>query len=740
MARTGKIYLVFILLLATLTGSAQFYPGPDPINPNREAQLLASLKHDTGAERILTLTSLANLYTFRPVKSPGDSQRAGNYLRQAEDACTEHYSQQPYNAVQQMKCIMLIMQNKFDLAARIPPGVDDTTRARLFAIVAFGSLYNDFQTDEANTRDARVWMEKAAGCLDSARSPRIYNLIQQGFGEILLREGKYAESVTRLNEVLARCRTLRYPRPQCVHMELAELNWIEGKYDNALANTLKALDYVNATNDSITGGDIHYYLAMVFRNTGQFPKAFDNISEATGFYRSYAGHLGDLYATFHMYGGLLLSKKKYREALEYYQQQYRLYPPEGPGWIQAYADMGDCYLKLKNYPEAEGYFLKEFDEKKRVGRLNESAYHRMAFLYVESGKFRQALPWLDSAERKIDPITAVQTKGHLYYMHFLADSATGNYISAIHYLQANKSCDEITLDRSKQAEVQRLAVQYETAGKNRQIELLQKSNQLYMANQRIADLVRNISIAAILLLGIVAFVFYRQYRNKEKMAAVINEKNKQLGILLNEKEWLLKEVHHRVKNNLHTVISLLDIQAEFLKDDALKAIENSQHRIYAMSLIHQKLYAGESLTSINLAAYIGELIGYLRDSFDDGSDLKFKVEVEPLDLDISIAIPVGLIINEVVSNSYKYAFPRRRKGNIIGVTIRRSGSDILIECWDNGIGLPKDATESRPGSLGLTLIRGLCKEINASLVFGNDNGTWIHIRIPAVFKMNSHSN
>lgn len=137
--------------------------------------------------------------------------------------------------------------------------------------------------------------------------------------------------------------------------------------------------------------------------------------------------------------------------------------------------------------------------------------------------------------------------------------------------------------------------------------------------------------------------------------------------MLKEKEWLLREVHHRVKNNLHTVICLLQIQAEFLKDDALRAIESSQHRIYAMSLIHQKLYLNDESETINLQMYLEDLITYLEESFSNDHRISYDVQVKPLNVDIAIAIPIGLVVNEAITNSIKHAFVGQRKNKIIHI-------------------------------------------------------------------------
>ena len=224
-------------------------------------------------------------------------------------------------------------------------------------------------------------------------------------------------------------------------------------------------------------------------------------------------------------------------------------------------------------------------------------------------------------------------------------------------------------------------------------------------------------------------VFYRQSMIRQKLNKEILAKNRRqevllskLNRLLSEKQWLLKEVHHRVKNNLHTIISLLNLQAEFLKDDALLAIENSQHRIHAMSLIHSKLYAAEDVQNIDMREYIKELVAYLKDAFGDAENISYSTEIDALLLDVGQAMPLGLIINEAVTNSIKYAFPGGRKGTI-SIQLSKIGKLVSLIISDNGIGMVSPTRDSNLSSLGLKLIEGLSADINAELAIENDNGT-----------------
>jgi two-component sensor histidine kinase len=195
--------------------------------------------------------------------------------------------------------------------------------------------------------------------------------------------------------------------------------------------------------------------------------------------------------------------------------------------------------------------------------------------------------------------------------------------------------------------------------------------------------------------------------------------------LLTEKEYLLKEVHHRVKNNLQIIISLLESQSTLQQQDPLFTLGSLRHRVYAMSLIHQKLYNFDNPHKLNILEYINDLVVYLQDSFDTGSHISFVLEIVPVELDVSQAIPIGLIISEAITNSVKYAFPGEGIGVISIKTELIDSEHLKLTISDNGIGLPGDFDSKRSRSLGIKLIRGLSADMDAKLLIESKNGTSI---------------
>jgi two-component sensor histidine kinase len=191
----------------------------------------------------------------------------------------------------------------------------------------------------------------------------------------------------------------------------------------------------------------------------------------------------------------------------------------------------------------------------------------------------------------------------------------------------------------------------------------------------------------------------------------------QISESLREKEVLLKEIHHRVKNNLQIISSLLSLQSEYIKDDAmLKIFKESQHRVRSMALIHEKLYQSKNLAEINFAEYIRELTMQLVRSFGLTTyGIAVQQDLENISLGIDQAIPCGIVVNELVTNALRYAFPGRQSG-LIEVSLRsRPDNRIELSVKDNGVGMPPSIDLETADTLGLTLVRMLVDQLQGTV-------------------------
>jgi two-component system, sensor histidine kinase PdtaS len=311
------------------------------------------------------------------------------------------------------------------------------------------------------------------------------------------------------------------------------------------------------------------------------------------------------------------------------------------------------------------------------------------------------------------------------------DSATGNFAGAYAHFNTVFKLLDSSFNVSQKRQAEELQVLYQTAEKENQIILLNQQARLEQANLKQAMFMRNMTIGGIVLVAIIAALIFRQSRQRKKNNTVVTQKNQQLQHLLTEKEWLLKEIHHRVKNNLQVVMSLLNSQTAFIDNEpALTAIHDSQHRVHAMSLIHQKLYNTENVSAIEMSLYVRELVSYLTYSFNAGQRVRINYNVESFWLDVGQAVPLGLILNEAITNSLKYAFPNNSKGEISISLACLNPRRCRLEIADNGVGMPAELTKESSGSLGMSLMRGLTDDLEGDIAIENNNGTTVIISFP----------
>jgi PAS domain S-box-containing protein len=203
---------------------------------------------------------------------------------------------------------------------------------------------------------------------------------------------------------------------------------------------------------------------------------------------------------------------------------------------------------------------------------------------------------------------------------------------------------------------------------------------------------------------------------------------------LQEKDVLLKEIHHRVKNNLQVVSSLLRLQAETIEDPNLRdAFEDSQRRVRSMALVHEQLYRSADLAHIDFGEYLTGLVNYLRRSHARPlHNLRLRVDVEAITLEIDRAIPLGLLVNELVTNSLKYAFPNQQEDAEVWVTAARDEAGTLtVEVGDSGVGLPDSVDLEQPASMGWQLVQSFVTQLHGRYSLRRRPGAVFTLTIPA---------
>ncbi|MDN3548877.1 histidine kinase dimerization/phosphoacceptor domain -containing protein [Mucilaginibacter aquaedulcis] len=423
------------------------------------------------------------------------------------------------------------------------------------------------------------------------------------------------------------------------------------------------------------------------------------------------------------------------------------------------------YLKMKRFNAAEKYLkmISTIDLKLDAkSEAHSKVYMGSIFYYQQTNQYEKSYAFLllHQAFCKVNNLNYLTYDDELWW--FKADSALGKYQSAINHYQRYKAVNDSVFNEKKIRQVASLQIQYESDEKDKNIQLKSKDIQLWRKKAQLQQLqvrqervIKNVVLISAILLVLLVIVLYNRYRLKQNSnlllqahQAEIDEQNSALitlnerqKVLLKEKEWLLREIHHRVKNNLQITMSLLNIQSSYMvNEDALEAIQNSQRRMQAMSLIHQKLYQSDNLALIDMSIYIPELVNYLKDSFDENHLVTFHIQTLKLELDIAQAVPLGLILNEAITNAIKYAFPGRGAGKItIFLDEERKGL-YTMKVADDGVGLPAHFDTKIHDSLGMNLMRGLAEQLQGHFEISNNSGTTITVVFACVNLMETELN
>lgn len=235
-------------------------------------------------------------------------------------------------------------------------------------------------------------------------------------------------------------------------------------------------------------------------------------------------------------------------------------------------------------------------------------------------------------------------------------------------------------------------------------------------------------VAALLSAGL----FMGLLRQRSKHNAILTEKNDIITNSLEQKDTLINEVHHRVKNNLQIVSSLLNLQIDYIEDEnALEAINNSKQRVETMALVHRFLYRKENIRTVYTQEYFEKLSSILLDANHISSkDISIHTDIADIQLGVDTVVPLGLIVHELLVNSIKYAFKHKDTGQINFVLKQLENNNLNLSISDNGSGIQTDLDEALSSSFGWELINSLSNQLRGELSVSNTNGLLVSLTVP----------
>lgn len=493
---------------------------------------------------------------------------------------------------------------------------------------------------------------------------------------------------------------------------------IRGDLAKAIDYYLKSLKIKEEIGDQKGAVKTLNNIGLIYREQQEHDKAREyfqrgldintTIKDSVGIGFSYS-HIGTSYFDAGWFGG---DTSNFQIASKWSQKSLAILEEIGDqsGIARLLNNIGFNYYRLKQFERSIGYYKRslaikeELGDKRAIGltlrNLGNSLYelerYDESIFYQEQGLVvAQEIGWIDDIERAASSLSGTY-------------QTLGNYEKALEMFMLEVEMRDSIQNEQNTKEIIRQEYKYEYAkkalsdslefAKREAIQVLELDKQeAILSRQRIALFSALAGLILVFALG------FSLYKGKKKS----DQQNK-------EKEALLQEIHHRVKNNLQIIISLLRLQHRRVEDkEGQRVLEESMGRIKTMSLIHQNLYQSENLGETGFKTYLEELMGHIMSNFQDVSDIKFELKGLNFYLDTEKSIPLALIAHEWVNNIYKHAFPNN-KGSVTINLLEEEGS-YKIQIADDGVGISKEELMASKTSLGAKIIRTLSRQIDAVL-------------------------
>jgi two-component sensor histidine kinase len=572
----------------------------------------------------------------------------------------------------------------FSVQAQVPDSLaaiaDDSVRA-----LAIGDLAVEMAVNkrEFTTADRLLAVAQRIGITPKSKFVEARLLRDAGIIEQAREDNPTA--IRYLQKAYEEFKKIKNPRMQVDALtRLEQVYFNEGEFQLAEKYALQALDLFQENSSLPLGmlGDCYNELSNIYGEQGDQSKSLKYITLARATYQKAGEELSLQTANFN--SSIVLRKMgRFNESVARIKE------------VEAYA------IRTKN-----DYYLVH-------------VYMNLAKALMMLGKYAEALQENTKALAMVQANKSLNEFGILKEVHANFHelyAAQNDYKSAYEHFKLTEQYGDSLTDLEKKREIARLETQFSTRQKEEKIEELGDENQA--KQQQLLILVIFLAGMTALLVGLVW-----QYRRLQRSRATISAQSEQLKLLM-------KELHHRVKNNLAIVSSLLKLQSNRIEDEsAAKAVREGQQRVEAMSLIHQRLYqTDDRLTSINMREYVVDLTenlmlayGYSLDNFD------LRIDIEQEELDVDLAIPVGLILNELLTNSFKYAYEHVQ---VPMLSVSLSGKQgVTLEIKDNGPGINELQWKQKGGSFGKRLIKNLSEQTGGEYQICTDNGTCYKLHI-----------
>jgi two-component sensor histidine kinase len=502
------------------------------------------------------------------------------------------------------------------------------------------------------------------------------------------------------------------------------INYLYNVQGNAAAATKAAYDYLKLSKklgDKAVIANAAYLLASNYQTLGNNAEALKYFKQSLQLAIERGDKIDQIDAR-RAIGKIYISTNNFTEAESYYTPALALAKEIGDVQILAnmYVCMGHYYRATGNYSEALKNYLSSESAYQSISHKLDLArlYSDIGSVYTSLQNYNAAKKYFNEAKGLYVGLDSKLSMGEYYKGKEKLDSATGNWQSAYQHYKEYITIRDSTFNKETLQKLVGSQILFENEKKEALAKVLQEKKDLVvLAEIKRQQNIRNAAFGVLLLVLVFSAVVFRQ-RNK-----IAGEKKKSDQLLL-DKELLLREIHHRVKNNLEIVSSLLALQSAQIDDAQTKdAMQESQNRVQSIGIVHQKLYQGTNLGAIEMKDYFINLSESILDSFGAEKRVSIECAMDQLDVDIDTAVPLGLIVNELLTNTLKYAFPEGQTGKVQIKLHKQKDGVLQLEVSDNGVG--KSGTTHGTG-FGGQLVSLLTQQLGGTMREEIQNGTKIY--------------
>lgn len=467
---------------------------------------------------------------------------------------------------------------------------------------------------------------------------------------------------------------------------IGETYAIKGDFEKAESYFLQALEGFRAVDNQQMANTMLLNLGGFYRDQGDFDKALEYVMASKAYFDQ-NGPKREVARIYYILGGLHLSKNELDKGAQSFQTAKIHYDSLGAAMqsIGCMLNLSRIALKQGKSGQAKDQAKQSLEMAKNLGTREQvaTALELLSDIYREEGNYQQALSFLEDYHQVQDSISSEQSR----------------------------------------RTIAELEEKYQSEQKERQLAELTATNQANEFNLAKQQGQKRLLAIFALLVVVIALLLFSLYQAKKRH-------NKIIQTSLDEKEVLLREIHHRVKNNLQFISSLLSLQTRHVSDPkTLEVLLEGNNRINSMALVHQKLYQEHNLTGVDMPSYISNLLDSLLHAYKiDRTRVAIQAQIDELVLDIDTATPIGLILNELITNAFKYAFADRPNG-ILQISLTEREGSLQLGIRDNGKGLPPDFNLAESPQFGFELVRSLARQLKAEIVIENQQGTAITLKI-----------